>query len=106
MKTSNGNDAIMKRLDPYGLTEFQKEVLAATLTVKKGETRTYKQIAEQIGRKRAYRAVGTALKKNPLPIVIPCHRIVKSDGSLGNYSGSSTTGRKRKMELLKAEGAI
>lgn len=102
----NNNQEIMKRLEPYGLTTFQKKVLMATLAVKKGETKTYKQIAEQIGYPLAYRAVGTALKTNPLPIVIPCHRIVKSDGSTGNYSGTSPEGRKRKIALLTSEGAI
>ena len=94
---------IIKELDSYKITEFQRRVLLATLTVKRGETRTYKEIARQIGNKNAYRAVGTALKKNPLPVSIPCHRIVKSDGSIGNYSGG---GKARKIALLKAEGAI
>src|SRR5271155_3682511 len=94
---------ITKRLDKEGLTEFQKKVLFATLTIKKGETRTYKQIAEQIGHRHAYRAVGTALKINPLAPMIPCHRVVKSVGSLGNYNSGGT---KRKMEMLKSEGAI
>jgi methylated-DNA-[protein]-cysteine S-methyltransferase len=95
--------AILEKLDKYDMTKFQKKVLVATLSIKKGETRTYTQIAGQIGNKRAYRAVGTALKLNPLPILIPCHRVVKSDGSLGNYSGGGTA---RKEYLLKQEGAI
>jgi methylated-DNA-[protein]-cysteine S-methyltransferase len=97
------NNEAIRRLGKYKVTEFQKEVLLATLSIKKGETKTYKEIAEQIGNKNAYRAVGTALKNNPLPIVIPCHRVVKSDGSIGNYN---TGGKPRKIALLKAEGAI
>jgi methylated-DNA-[protein]-cysteine S-methyltransferase len=94
---------ILQKLNKYDLTEFQKRVLLATLSIKRGQTRTYKEIAEQIGNKRAYRAVGTALRLNPLPILIPCHRVIKSDGSLGNYSGGGTA---RKRYLLKSEGAI
>jgi methylated-DNA-[protein]-cysteine S-methyltransferase len=89
-------------LDTYNLTDFQKKVLLATLSIKRGQTRSYRQIAEQIGHRNAYRAVGTALRKNPLPITIPCHRVVKSDGTLGMYSNGGT-GRKR--ALLAKEGA-
>jgi methylated-DNA-[protein]-cysteine S-methyltransferase len=103
MMQKNSVDDISRMLAKYGLTRFQRRVLLATFKVKKGETKTYKQIAEQIGSKNAYRAVGTALRKNPLPIIIPCHRIVKSDGSIGSYSNG---GMARKIALLKAEGAI
>ncbi len=92
------------KLNKYNLTKFQKEVLIATLSIKRGETRTYKDIAKQIGHKNAYRAVGTALKKNPLAPKIPCHRVIKSDGSYGNYSAMG--GTKKKIAMLKAEGAI
>jgi len=98
------SNALIKELEKYKLTEFQKRVLIATMKIPKGETRTYKQIAEQIGDRKAYRAVGTALKLNPLAPMIPCHRVVKSDGSLGNYSGKG--GPKGKKAMLKAEGAI
>jgi methylated-DNA-[protein]-cysteine S-methyltransferase len=91
----------IEALDKYNVTEFQKKVLIATLSIKKGQTKTYKEIARQIGNDHAYRAVGTALKKNPLPILIPCHRVVKSDGHIGNYN---TGGKSRKILLLKAEG--
>jgi methylated-DNA-[protein]-cysteine S-methyltransferase len=94
---------LIKQLDNYNLTKFQKEVLIATLSIKKGETRTYKQIAIQINHKNAYRAVGTALKNNPLPIKIPCHRVIKSDGSVGLYDGKNTG---IKLKLLKSEGAL
>ncbi len=94
----------MDRLSKYNLTKFQKEVLIATLSIKKGETKTYKDIAIQIGRKHAYRAVGSALRANPLAPQIPCHRVIKSDGSLGGYDGVMNS--RRKIRLLKSEGVI
>ena len=94
---------MLKILDKNNLTSFQKRVLFATLQIPKGQTRTYKQIASKIGHPNAYRAVGTALKRNPLPIIIPCHRVIKSDGTLGNYTSGGT---KRKFALLKEEHAI
>ncbi|MFH1093306.1 MAG: MGMT family protein [Candidatus Omnitrophota bacterium] len=87
-------DIIMK-----GFTPFQKDVLKAACEIKPGETRTYKWIAERIGRPNAQRAVGTALKKNPLPLLIPCHRVVASSGKIGGYA----LGVKLKNELLKFE---
>ncbi|MDE1869293.1 MAG: methylated-DNA--[protein]-cysteine S-methyltransferase [Candidatus Micrarchaeota archaeon] len=94
---------ILKELDRHGLTDFQKRVLTATMSVKKGQTITYKQLAKMAGHPNAYRAVGTALKLNPLPVKIPCHRVIKSNGALGNYSG--TGGSRRKAALLKMERA-
>ena len=93
----------LSRLDTCSLTDFQRKVLEATLDIPKGKTATYKQIAERIGRPGACRAVGTALKNNPVPITIPCHRVIRSNGELGLYSGKDT-GRKRM--LLKKEHAI
>lgn len=95
---------ILKMLDGYDLTDFQKEVLVVTGGIEKGKVLTYKQVAEKTGHGKAYRAVGSALKKNPLAPTIPCHRVIKSDGDLGNYSG--TGGRRKKRELLLSEGAI
>ncbi|MDE1851149.1 MAG: MGMT family protein [Candidatus Micrarchaeota archaeon] len=88
-------------LERHNMTAFQIKVLDATMRIPKGQTRTYKQIAASVGRPRAYRAVGTALRLNPLPIRIPCHRVVRSDG-LGSYSGFRNSRKKR--ELLKREG--
>jgi len=68
-------------------TEFEQNVWNALREVPYGETRTYKWIAEKVGRPQAFRAVGGALGKNPIPIILPCHRIIESDGSLGGYSG-------------------
>ena len=93
-----------RKLEKYDLTKFQKKALLATLSIKKGETLTYKQLAARIGHGSAYRAVGTALKKNPLAPEIPCHRVVKSDGTIGSYSAPG--GTKRKRSMLIAEGAI
>jgi methylated-DNA-[protein]-cysteine S-methyltransferase len=68
-------------------SDFDKKVWLSLKEIPYGETRTYKWLAEKIGKPKAARAVGQALGRNPLPIVLPCHRIVESDGSLGGYSG-------------------
>lgn len=80
--------------------EFYKKVWLAVLQIPKGEVRSYKWVAKKIGHDKAYRAVGKALKENPLTVVIPCHRVIKSDGDLGGYS----KGVKVKYKLLKEEG--
>lgn len=95
---------IRKRLGRYGLTEFQKRVLLAVLEIPKGQTRTYREIAKAAGKADAYRAVGTAVRLNPLAPIIPCHRVVRSDGTVGNYSGKG--GRLGKTRMLRREGAI
>lgn len=82
-------------------TDFQKKVWAYTLTIPPGETRTYQEVAQAIGSPRAARAVGSALRKNPCLIDIPCHRVIRSDGEMGGYAGGG--GEKKKM-LLKKEG--
>ena len=87
-----------------GLTEFQKKVLVATIKIPKGSVRTYKQIAKEIGNERACRAVGTALSKNPFAPHIPCHRVIRGSGDLGNYSGKG--GRAGKKRMLFLEGAV
>ncbi len=85
-------------LDMRGTT-FQKCVWKALLKIPFGEVRSYKQIAEKIGSNKAYRAVGSANGKNPLPIVIPCHRVITASGRLGGFS----CGIGIKKELLKLE---
>lgn len=85
------------------LTDFEWKVLKATMTIPIGETRSYKWVAERIGSPAAVRAVGQALRKNPYPLLIPCHRVVKSDGTLGGYAGKFDG---RKEALLKKERAI
>jgi O-6-methylguanine DNA methyltransferase len=94
----------IKKLNTYGLTEFQKRVLIETMKIPLGEVRTYKEIAKAAGNPVAYRAVGSTLRNNPLTITIPCHRVIRSDGDLGNYSAPG--GKKKKEKLLRKEGAI
>lgn len=85
------------------ITDFQWRVLAATTAIPIGETRSYKWVAQKIGRPGAARAVGQALKKNPYPLIIPCHRVIKEDGSLGGYAGRQTP---QKAKLLAMEKKI
>jgi methylated-DNA-[protein]-cysteine S-methyltransferase len=80
-------------------TGFEQDVWRRLKEIPFGETRSYKWMAERVGRPAAVRAVGRALSKNPVPIVIPCHRIIESDGSIGGYS----SGVDRKRRLLDME---
>lgn len=89
------------QLDLSGATTFQRQVWEITRLIPYGETRSYAWVAEQIGQPRAVRAVGQALGKNPLPIIIPCHRVIASDGKLGGFSG----GVEMKKRLLSLETA-
>jgi len=82
-------------------TPFQRRVWRTLLDIPRGETRSYSWVAEQIGRPDAARAVGQAVGANPLAIVVPCHRVVASDGGLGGYGG----GLALKETLLQIEGA-
>jgi|SRR6056297_31220 len=68
-------------------TKFQKDVYNALLEVNYGKVISYKRLAKKAGHSGAYRAVGSAMKKNKIPIIIPCHRVIKSDKTLGNYTG-------------------
>lgn len=88
-------------LDPEG-TEFQKKVWKELLEIPYGSTVTYSELSSRLGDKKAIRAVGKANGQNPIPIVIPCHRVVGSNNDLVGYSG----GIERKRWLLKHEGAI
>ncbi|HBO97963.1 MAG TPA: 6-O-methylguanine DNA methyltransferase [Candidatus Omnitrophica bacterium] len=85
------------------LTKFQWKVLAVTATIPLGETRSYQWVARKIGSPKAARAVGQALRRNPHPLIIPCHRVIHEDGSLGAYAGKFD---KRKARLLKKERGI
>ena len=89
--------AISKNND---LSDFEKSVYKAILKIPAGEVRSYKWVAEAIGKPKAYRAVGNALHKNPHPVIVPCHRVIKSDGSIGGFA----LGLKMKRRLLKREG--
>ena len=88
-------------LSPHG-TEFQRAVWAALETISYGETISYAQLAARIGKPAAVRAVGAANGRNPLPIVLPCHRVIGADGSLTGFGGGLPT----KQFLLKLEGAL
>jgi O-6-methylguanine DNA methyltransferase len=87
------------RFDLRGVGAFERDVLDATLTIPVGETRSYAWVAGEIGRPRAVRAVGSALGRNPVPVLIPCHRVIRSDGSPGQY----LFGPDVKESLLRAE---
>jgi methylated-DNA-[protein]-cysteine S-methyltransferase len=84
------------------VTPFQQKVYDFVRKIPKGKTMTYKQVAIGIKIPKAYRAVGTALAKNPFAPEVPCHRVIKSDGSIGQFAW----GTKKKIQLLKAEGAL
>ncbi|MFZ3011789.1 MAG: methylated-DNA--[protein]-cysteine S-methyltransferase [Minisyncoccia bacterium] len=85
-------------------TSFQKKVWKMLLKIPRGRTITYKELAKEIRKPKAVRAIANAVGKNPIPIIIPCHRVIRSDGTLGGYSGKG--GVKTKRALLKKEGAI
>jgi len=99
---SGGKAAFPDELDLSGATPFQREVWEATRLIAYGETRSYLWVAEQIKRPGAVRAVGQALSRNPLPVIIPCHRVVAADGKLGGFSG----GVEMKRHLLWLEAAV
>jgi methylated-DNA-[protein]-cysteine S-methyltransferase len=81
---------------------FGRRILEATAAIPFGETRSYKEVAEGAGNAKAVRAAGTALGHNPVPIVVPCHRVLRTGGALGGYTG----GVDKKETLLRIEGVI
>lgn len=83
------------------LPDFERQVLLKTLEIPRGEVRPYAWVAAELGRPLAVRAVGNALARNPVPFVVPCHRVVRSDGRIGNYGAGGPTA---KRALLEAEG--
>jgi O-6-methylguanine DNA methyltransferase len=83
-------------------TDFQKACWQALLAIPYGETRTYADIARSVGKPTAFRAVGMANNRNPIAIVVPCHRVIASDGTLCGYGG----GLEVKRKLLELEGAL
>ena len=85
-------------------TLFQIKVWKYLKKIPKGKLKTYSEVAKAIGKPKATRAVANAIGKNPYPIKIPCHRVVRLDGSLGGYSGKG--GIKTKRNLLKKEGSL
>lgn len=81
---------------------FRNRALHAVAKIPYGKTRTYGEIARQAGNERAFRAAGTACGRNPVPLIVPCHRVVQSGGGIGNYGG----GPEMKRSLLELEGAL
>jgi methylated-DNA-[protein]-cysteine S-methyltransferase len=115
-----GCDRVLTELDQYfagrrrafdvavdlaPLTPFQQRILAATARVPYGELTTYKVVARQAGNEHASRAAGAALGANPIPIVVPCHRIVATDGSLGGYAGGLAA-KRRLLALERGEAEV
>jgi methylated-DNA-[protein]-cysteine S-methyltransferase len=84
------------------MTPFAKKVYKAVLSIPLGETRSYKWVAKKIGKPQAFRAVGQALNNNPYPLIIPCHRVVKSDHKIGGYA----LGVRKKQVILELEKRI
>ena len=95
----NGREDFTQEIALTRGTEFEKKVWLSLTEIPYGETRTYKWLAEKIGKPNAFRAVGQALSRNPVPILLPCHRVIESDGSLGGYSA----GIDIKRRLLEIE---
>lgn len=89
-------------VDLRSVTAFQSEVLLRATTIPRGEVRPYGWLARQVGRSKAARAVGSTMARNPVPLIIPCHRVIRSDGHIGAYS---LGGPEQKWELLSVEGA-
>ncbi len=87
-------------IDLSGVTKFQLRVLKELQKVPRGEVRTYSWLAQKAGCSRAARAVGSAMARNPVPFLVPCHRVVPASGGTGNYG----LGKSRKRELLRREG--
>ena len=87
-----------KWMDMGNLTELQRSVLTEVACIPYGKTKTYKEIAEAINRPGASRFVGNTMAKNPFPVLIPCHRVIRSDGSVGRFGGGSAM-KKKMIEL-------
>ncbi len=97
----HGKRRLSSPFDLSHLTPFQRLVLEKIREIPSGQVRSYKWVAEQIGVERAVRAVGTALARNPIPLLIPCHRVVRTDGRIGHYSAG---GSSMKAKVLAFEG--
>jgi len=96
---AGGRRAFDLPLAPEG-TDFQRRVWRALLEIPHGETRSYADLARAVGSPRAMRAVGQANRRNPIGVVVPCHRVIAADGTIGGYAG----GLDRKRHLLRLEG--
>ncbi|MBV9895211.1 MAG: MGMT family protein [Chloroflexi bacterium] len=100
-KAARPPENLGERFDLRSVTDFERAVLLKAREIPKGEVRTYAWIARQIGHPAAVRAVGSALRKNPVPLLIPCHRVVRSDGHIGQYA---LGGSDNKRAILAYEG--
>jgi O-6-methylguanine DNA methyltransferase len=94
-----GRRPFREAVDLLGLTPFQQRVLEQIRKIPRGEVRPYTWVAREIGFPKAVRAVGTALGKNPIPLLIPCHRVIRSEGTLGEYSAGGTALKERILTL-------
>lgn len=95
----------MEKIDSkLKITDFDRKVYRCVSKIPLGQTRSYKWVAEKINKPKAFRAVGRALKRNPFPGIIPCHRVIKENGELGEYSGRG--GKNKKKELIAVEKQI
>ncbi len=92
-----------KSAEDKRLTAFEWKVLKAVMQIPLGETRSYKWVAQKVGSPHACRAVGQALRKNPYPLLIPCHRVIRTSGALGGYAGGPSD---KKAALLAQEKEI
>ena len=114
---SEFNYRVMDQLDAYfegrlhtfnipfenpGKTDLQKKIYDELLNVRFGKTISYKELAAKAGKPGASRAVGTAMANNPIPLIIPCHRVVKSDGTIGNYSLGGKDAKKYLLDFEKS----
>lgn len=100
--TLEGNTRVQPPFDLSSVTDFNRAVLLKALQIPYGQVRPYTWIAQEIGHPKAQRAVGTALARNPIPLLIPCHRVVRNDGIIGNYGMGGPSVKRR---ILEAEGA-
>lgn len=96
---NGGRPSFDHRLDLGHVSDFGRSVLEVVSAIPYGTLRSYKWVADRIGHPRATRPVGQALSRNPVPIVVPCHRVVNSDGTLGGYSGGGTDMKRRLIEI-------
>jgi len=118
VKKPKGNKRVLSQLKAYlggkrtdfdcpldlGGTPFQRRVWAALMKIPYGETRSYQDIARAIGHARAYRAVGNANGANPVPLIVPCHRVIESNGGLGGY-GQGLGFKKKLLDLEKTHAS-
>jgi methylated-DNA-[protein]-cysteine S-methyltransferase len=91
------------KLDLSGRSEFSKKVLSILMTIGAGETRSYSWVAQQVGNKKAIRAVAQAIAHNPIPLFIPCHRVVGKDGSMTGFSAPGGVRAKRLMLEIESK---